>query len=158
MGSVTVRNYMFPIIFTYKGWVVTLHDASSFFQSSDVKVKVVISVDRRPYDSWVYEFIRQIEQNLQSQYGRWGRNKIDDYPELLEKYKKMSDTINELFDSKKPVEYIEKANGGYLDRFLGQNLSAVEKIQQKVKSYIDSNLGVADFRNELVEVFKRKGI
>ena len=51
---------------------------------------------------------------------------------------------------------LQKANGGILDRFLGQNLSGIEKVQQKVKSYIDSNLGAADFRNELVEFLKQR--
>ena len=45
-----------------------------------------------------------------------------------------------------------------LDRFLGQNLSGIEKVQEKVKSYIDSNLGPADFRDELIAFLQQRGL
>ena len=144
---VTIRNYMFPIIFAYKGWIVTLNDASSFFQSSDVKVKVSISIDRRPYCTMSLNTSQQLWQY---------RRALNKSPQTVEQYKKISQAISDFLDTKQPIEYIEKANGGILDRFLGQNLSGIEKVQQKVKSYIDSNLGAADFRNELVEFLKQR--
>lgn len=146
---VTVRNYMFPIIFSYKGWVVTLNDASSFFQSSDVKVKVTISVDRQPYHTMLLNAIQQPWQYKRA---------LNNSPQVVEQYKQISQAISDFLDTKKTIEYIEKANGGILDRFLGQNLSGIEKVQQKVKSYIDSNLGSADFRNELVAFLKQRGL
>ena len=147
---VTVRNYMFPIIFSYKGWIVTLNDASSFFQSSDVKVKVTISVDRQPYHTMLLNAIQQQPWQY--------RRALNNSPQAVEQYKLISQAISDFLDTKKTIEYIEKANGGILDRFLGQNLSGIEKVQQKVKSYIDSNLGAADFRNELVAFLKQRGL
>ena len=154
---VTVRNYMFPIIFTYKGWVVTLNDASSFFQSSDVKVKVNISVDRQPYNTMLLNALQQ--QSLCYQRYSYGfRRESNNSPQALEQYKQISQAINDFLDTIKTIEYIEKANGGILERFLGQNLSGIEKVQQKVKSYIDSNLGPADFRDKLVAFLQQRGL
>ena len=154
---VTVRNYMFPIIFTYKGWVVTLNDASSFFQSSDVKVKVSISVDRQPYNTMLLNAIQQ--QSLKYQQYSYGfRKEPNNSSQILEQYKQISQAVKDFLDTKKTIEYVEKANGGMLDRFLGQNLSGIEKVQQKVKTYIDSNLGPADFRDELVAFLQQRGL
>lgn len=154
---VTVRNYMFPIIFSYKGWVVKLNDASSFFQSSDVKVKVNISVDRQPYNAMLLNFLQQ--QSLSYRRYSYGfRRESNHSPQALEQYEQISQAINDFLDTKKTIEYIEKANGGIIDRFLGQNLSGIEKVQQKVKSYIDSNLGPADFRDELVAFLQQRGL
>ena len=78
---VTIRNYMFPIIFAYKGWIVTLNDASSFFQSSDVKVKVSISIDRRPYYTMSLNTSQQLWQY---------RRALNKSPQTVEQYKKIS--------------------------------------------------------------------
>lgn len=153
---VTVRNYMFPIIFTYKGWVVTLNDASSFFQSSDVKVKVSISVDRQLYNTMLLNAIQQQLKYQQYSYGF--RKEPNNSSQILEQYKQISQAVKDFLDTKKTIEYVEKANGGMLDRFLGQNLSGIEKVQQKVKSYIDSNLGTADFRDELIAFLQQRGL
>ena len=84
---VTVRNYIFPIIFTYKGWEVTLNDASSFFQSSDVKVKVHISVDRQPYNIMLLNALQQ--QSLSYQRYSYGfRRESNDSPQALEQYER----------------------------------------------------------------------
>ena len=42
---VSVRNYMFPIIFRYKGWMVTIREDSSLFQFADLKVQVKIELE-----------------------------------------------------------------------------------------------------------------
>ena len=154
---VTVRNYIFPIIFTYKGWEVTLNDASSFFQSSDVKVKVHISVDRQPYNIMLLNALQQRSLSYQ-RYSYGFRREPNDSPQALEQYEQISQAINDFLDTKKTIEYVEKANRGMLDRFLGQNLSGIEKVQQKVKTYIDSNLGPADFRDELVAFLQQRGL
>ena len=142
---------MFPIIFSYKGWVVTLDDASSFFQTSDVKVKVKIAVDRQPYNTMLLNALQQQSYS----YGFCRESKS---PQAYEQFKQITQAIDDFLDTKKTIEYIEKANGGILDRFLGQNLSGIEKVQQKVKAYIDSNLGPADFRDELVAFLQQRGL
>ena len=152
---VTVRNYTLPIKFTYKGWKVTLYDASSFFQFSDVRVEVNISIDRMPYYSLLQKAIEHQKQQRQTwNYRRVSNNFSQDNKQLEQIFK----AINDFFDTKRTIKYIEKANGGMIDRFLGQNLSGIEKIQQNVQSYIDLNLGVADVREELLAFLQQKGL
>lgn len=152
---VTVRNYLFPIIFTYRGWMVTIYDASSFFQFSDVKVEVNISVDRISYHAIVQKAF-QWRQTLQQRqnYPRYG---FGLGAQNIAEKERLNKAIDDFLDTKKTIKYIEKANGGIIDRFFGQNISAIDKIQQNVKSYIDSNLGTADFMQELSEYLKDRG-
>ena len=42
--KVTTKNYMLPLIFSYKGWQVTILDDSGFFTLADMKVKVEIGI------------------------------------------------------------------------------------------------------------------
>ena len=53
---VSVRNYVFPIIFRYKGWMVTIREDSSLFQFADLKVQVKIELDLSRY----YEYVKII--------------------------------------------------------------------------------------------------
>ena len=99
------------------------------------------------------------QQSLSYQRYSYGfRRESNDSPQALEQYEQISQAINDFLDTKKTIEYVEKANRGMLDRFLGQNLSGIEKVQQKVKTYIDSNLGPADFRDELVAFLQQRGL
>ena len=108
---VTVRNYMFPIIFTYKGWVVTLNDASSFFQSSDVKVKVSISVDRQPYYTMLFNAMQQQSSEYQ-RYSYGSRRESNNSPQVFEQYKQISQAINDFLDTKKLLNISKKLMGG----------------------------------------------
>ena len=40
MGTVTIRNYNFPIRFSYKGWNVEITDNTGLFSMKDLKVRV----------------------------------------------------------------------------------------------------------------------
>lgn len=42
--KVTTQGYMLPLIFSYKGWQVTISDDSGFFTLADMKVKVEIEI------------------------------------------------------------------------------------------------------------------
>ena len=48
--------------------------------------------------------------------------------------------LAEKFAENKRIEYSFNVNGGMFDRFMGQNLSAVEKAKQQVIAYMDNNL------------------
>jgi len=143
---------MFPIMFSYKGWLVTIREDSSFFQFADLKVKVKIELDVSRY----YEYAKIIA------YTKAGLSDIHsshygDSNYAYNEYKKYEHIVSEFLSNKrKTIEYVEKANGGALDRFFGQNLSAVEKVQKKIQSYIDSNLGEADYKSELFKYMDSK--
>lgn len=142
---VSVRNYMFPIMFRYKGWMVTIKEDSSFFQFADLKVQVKIELDLSRYYEYA-QIIAHTKAGLTSISSPHYGNENYAYNE----YKKYESAVTDFFrDKRKTIEYTEKANGGSLDRFFGQNLSAVEKVQKKIQSYIDSNLGEADYKSEL---------
>ena len=142
---VSVRNYMFPIMFRYKGWMVTIKEDSSFFQFADLKVQVKIELDLSRYYEYA-KIIAHTKAGLTSISSPHYGNENYAYNE----YKKYESAVTDFFrDKRKTIEYTEKANGGSLDRFFGQNLSAVEKVQKKIQSYIDSNLGEADYKSEL---------
>lgn len=147
---------MLPISFTYKGWEVTLNNASSFFQFSDVRVEVNISINRIPYYSLLQKAIlEQRHQQSQTWYNRReSKNSQLDKQQVEQIFK----IVNDFFDTKKTIKYIEKANGGMIDRFLGQNCSGIENVQQKVISYIDLNLGIADVRDEFIAFLKQRGL
>lgn len=147
---------MLPIRFTYKGWEVILNDASSFFQFSDVRVEVNISINRIPYYSLLREAI--LQQRQQQSYMWYNRRESKNSQLDKQQVEQIFKVVNEFFDTKKAIKYIEKANGGMIDRFLGQNLSGIEKIQQNVQSYIDSNLGIADVREEFLAFLQQKGL
>ena len=45
MGTVTIHNYCFPIIFSYNGWRFTITDETGLFSLRDLKVRVKMVVD-----------------------------------------------------------------------------------------------------------------
>lgn len=45
MSPVTIRNYSFPIYFSYKGWSVKITDKTGFFSMKDLKVRVKMEID-----------------------------------------------------------------------------------------------------------------
>lgn len=117
--KVTVHNYLFPINFKYKGWEVRLEKKMGLFK--DVSVEAFF----KPYDPFYNDkfflngYLTPTEYTL--------------YISVLNKY---ISTLN--FPC--PQTYRFSANGGLLDRFFGQNISATQKVVDKVTSYIDSNL------------------
>lgn len=153
MGRVTVHNYMFPIQFTYKGWEVEISDETGFFSMKDIKVKAKIEIPAESYADFIatqyaktksmttevnnknrlhYSYFEQIEIR-QEEYKRIYQEAYNHYFKLAKEYAKKRSVIQKTFG----------VNGGLIDRFLGQNISATEKAQQLVINYIDNNLGDA---------------
>jgi len=117
--KVTVHNYLFPIHFTYKGWDVRLEKKMGIFK--DVSVEAFFKPSDQFYNDkfFLNGFLTPTEYNL--------------YLSVLNKY---ISTMN----LPSPQTYKFSANGGLMDRFLGQNISATQKVVDKVTEYIDSVL------------------
>ncbi len=111
--KVTVRNYIFPIIFSYKGWNVKLEKRLGLFK--DVAVEATFTPTDPLYDD---KFFLNDDMEFMTLANR--------YIALLN----LPPTQSARFS----------ANGGLMDRFLGQNISSTQKIVDKVTSYMDSNL------------------
>lgn len=111
--KVTVRNYMFPITFSYKGWDIKLEKRMGLFK--DIAVEATFTPTDPLYSDKLLmgddrEFMSLANRYVASLY--------------------LPNTQYARFS----------ANGGLLDRFLGQNISATQKVIDKVTSYMDSNL------------------
>ena len=135
---VTLRNsYILP--FRYKGWYVTVEEKTPFF--SDVKVKVTLTVDKPAYINMVHSAIAKSLNVNENDYGKLFSN---------ETYSCIMGIIDKLCDSKSKPTFCISANGGMLDRFLGQNCSAIEKTKKKILEHIDCNIGIAISQKELL--------
>lgn len=147
MGTVTIRNYHFPITFSHKGWSVKIDEDTSFFKMKDLKVKVRIDVSAESFAhslAYTYAQIKQSQagNNVYSFLTSAEREKIytDAYNEAHSRYLRLA---KDFADRKGVVEYSFSVNGNLSDRFFGQNISAAEKACKKVVEYIDNNLGDA---------------
>ena len=111
--KVTVRNYMFPITFSYKGWDVKLEKRMGLFK--DIAVEATFT----PTDPLYRDKLLMGDDR--------------EFMSLANRY------VASLYLPN--TQYARfSANGGLLDRFLGQNISATQKVIDKVTSYMDSNL------------------
>lgn len=111
--KVTVRNYMFPITFSYKGWDVKLEKRMGIFK--DITVEATFTPTDPLYND---KFLMGDDSEFMS---------------LANRYVASLHLPN--------TQYARfSANGGLLDRFLGQNISATQRVIDKVTSYMDSNL------------------
>lgn len=149
--KVTTRNYTLPLIFSYKGWQITISDDSGIFTFADMKVKVKIEIATWQYAATLYQAYveEQKKRGLTSNFATPKReggtlasfasvlNKEPNYSkEAYNYYLKLA----EEFAKNKCVEYSFNVNGGMFDRFMGQNISAIERAKQQVIAYIDNNL------------------
>ena len=111
--KVTVRNYMFPITFSYKEWDVKLEKHMGLFK--DIAVEATFT----PTDPLYNDKLLMGDDR--------------EFMSLANRYVASLHLPN--------TQYARfSANGGLLDRFLGQNISATQKVIDKVTSYMDSNL------------------
>jgi hypothetical protein len=104
---------MFPITFSYKGWDVKLEKRVGLFK--DIPVEATFTPTDPIYNDKV---LLEDDRAFMS---------------LANRYVASLHLPNTQFAR-------FSANGGLLDRFLGQNISATQKVIDKVTSYIDSNL------------------
>ena len=128
--KVTIHNYIFPINFTHKGWNVTLNKKMGFFK--DVSVEAIFSPPTK--ESFV-SMERDILRGLISSTGKI-RISQSDYNKYIQISNQYLSTLN--YPSQRTMRF--SANGNMIDRFLGQNISATQKVVDQVESYMNSNL------------------
>ena len=144
MRVTTYHSYIPP--FKYKGWDVLVEEKTAWLH--DAKVKVTLKVDEMTYHHMISSAICK-SLNINDK----------DYITLIKlmgnsSYLKVSERVTKLCKSKPERTFTISANGGMLDRFMGQNCSAMKKIQQKIIEYIDCNIGIAISQNELINCLK----
>lgn len=104
---------MFPITFSYKGWDVKLEKRMGLFK--DVTVEATFTPTDPLYND---KFFLEGDAEFMS---------------LANRYIASLNLPN--------AQYARfSANGGLMDRFLGQNISATQRVIDKVTAYMDSNL------------------
>lgn len=152
--KVRTYDYMLPIIFTYKGWSIIISESSSFFKFADIKVDITISIDPSPYYSMLVQAYEEQEQmRMRRTSFAPNRCKISSAQE-----NKIIKIVNDFVKTQNKISYSQSVNGGMLDRFMGQNISAVKKVHQNTIDYIDSNLGIADVRDKFINYLKMNNI
>ena len=60
MGTVTIRNYNFPIHFSYKGWKVEITDNTGLFSVKDLKVRVRMVVASEEISSSIAHELQEL--------------------------------------------------------------------------------------------------
>lgn len=156
MGTVTIRNYCFPINFSYKGWSVNITDETSFFGMKDLKVRVRMTVDSEEISRNIAHAFAQFIKFKEKQ--KWGTglysmNSMQEDPEVYNReYRRILTLATEFARRKGTVDYTLANNGSVLDRFFGQNISAVEKMCQKVVENIDTIYG--NVEDEFIKTLK----
>ena len=157
MGTVTIRNYHFPIRFSYKGWYVVIKDETVFFSMKHLKVRVKMQVDYEGISNNIANTIAKMAalKNM-SQYSFMRQCCMDSIKEDSVVYQREYDRIVKLAEEfarrKGVIEYTIASNGGMLDRFFGQNISATEKVCQKVIENIDKIYG--DVQNDFLKTIQ----
>lgn len=143
MKITTYHSYILP--FKYKGWDISVEEQTAFW--SDAKVKVTLNADPHAYLSII-----------QNAFASSLHIKSNDYIQLLtnKDFSKAIELTMKLVSSKPSITFSVSANGGLLDRFMGQNCSAVKKIREKIIEYIDRNIGMPITTRELVDYIKAK--
>lgn len=153
MSTVTIRNYNFPIRFSYKGWNVEIKDETGLFSMKDLKVRVKMQVDTDGLSNNIAHALARaikIKEKQNSFFRMYGMQSIQEDPEVYQReYCRIAKLANEFARRKGTVDYTLSTNGGMLDRFFGQNISAVENMCQKVVENIDRVYG--DVQNEFLK-------
>ena len=156
MGTVTIRNYNFPIRFSYKGWNVEVTDNTGLFSMKDLKVRVKMVVDSEGISSNIAHATAKVAKikEMQKRFmGVYSMNFMqEDTAVYQSEYNRILKLANDFARKKGAIDYTLGANGGMLDRFFGQNISAVEMMCQKVVENIDRIYG--DVQDEFLKTLK----
>lgn len=156
MSKVAIRNYNFPINFTYKGWRVEIIDNTGLFSMKDLKVRVRMVVDTEAISSSIAHQTARVIKIKEMQKGFMGVHSMnfmqEDVAVYQSEYNRILKLANDFARRKGTIDYTLGTNGGMLDRFFGQNISAVEKMCQKVVENIDRLYG--DVQDEFLKTLK----
>lgn len=133
--KVTIRNYMFPLCFSHNGWNVRLEKRIGFFK--DIAVEAYFTPPTLPNHKYWNEVLPQQVLSILINRGLYPNSvsskDIERYKIIAQKY------VNNI---KYPMAQNRKfsANGGLLDRFVGQNISSTQKVVDKIVDYMNHNL------------------
>lgn len=157
MATVTIRNYHFPIRFSYKGWDIEITNETGFFSMKDLKVRVKMQVNYEGISNSIAHAIAKMASlKSMSQHSFMRQCGFDSIKEDSVVYQREYDRIVKLatdFANRKGnIEYSLAMNGKALDSFFGQNISATEKVCQKVIENIDKIYG--DVQDEFLKTLK----
>lgn len=157
MATVTIRNYHFPIRFSYKGWNIEITNETGFFSMKDLKVRVKMQVNYEGISNSIAHAIAKMASlKSMSQNSFMRQCGFDSIKEDSVVYQREYDRIVKLatdFANRKGnIEYSLAMNGKALDSFFGQNISATEKVCQKVIENIDKIYG--DVQDEFLKTLK----
>ena len=159
MSTVTIKNYSFPINFSYKGWHVKIIDNTGFFSMKDLRVIVKMTVDSEKISSEIAHAmariinINEMQKKIISQYPPYNMNLMhEDNAIFQQEYNHIVKLAEEFAKKKGVIEYSIALNGNMLDRFFGQNISAVEKMCQQVVEKIDRIYG--NVQEEFLQTLK----
>ena len=133
--KVTVRNYMFPLCFSHNGWNVRLEKRIGFFK--DIAVEAYFTPPVLPDYTYWNEILPQQVLSLLIQKGQYPTHVS---AKDIERYKSIA--RNYVNGIKYPAAQSHKfsANGGFLDRFIGQNISSTQKVVDNIVDYMNHNL------------------
>jgi len=133
--KVTVRNYTFPITFSYNGWNVRLEKRIGFFK--DVSVEAFFTPPTKPdLVFWCEKIPNQVQEFVI----RSGLYPTKVSLKDMETYRNMARRYVNTINYPIAQSYRFSANGNLIDRFIGQNLSATQKVVDKVVDYMNHNL------------------
>lgn len=133
--KVTVRNYMFPLCFSHNGWNVRLEKRIGFFK--DLTVEAYFTPPSMPNPTYWNEVLPQRVLSFLINRGLYlntvPSKDMEQYKNIAQKY------VNSI---KYPMVQNCRfsANGGLLDRFIGQNISSTQKVVDKIVDYMNHNL------------------
>lgn len=133
--KVTVRNYMFPLCFSHNGWNVRLEKRIGFFK--DLTVEAYFTPPSMPNLTYWNEVLPEQVLSILIQKGLYlsSVSSTD-----MERYRMIA--RNYVNSIKYPMAQNRKfsANGGLLDRFVGQNISSTQKVVDNIVDYMNHNL------------------
>lgn len=133
--KVTVRNYTFPITFSHNGWNVRLEKRIGFFK--DVSVEAFFTPPSQPnIGLWTEKIPNQVQEMVMRSGLYPSKVSLKD----IEIYRDESQRYVKSISYPIAHSYRFSANGNLLDRFLGQNLSATQKLVDNVVDYMNHNL------------------
>lgn len=133
--KVTIHNYTFPIGFHYNGWFVRLEKRIKLFK--DIAVEAYFTPPSKP-DLTYWNNI--VPNTAISNIMRIGLYPSSVTLKDIEYYRNIASQYINSINYPLARSYRFSANGGLLDRFLGQNISATKKVVDMVTNYMDRNL------------------
>ena len=131
----------------------------------DIRIQAKIEVASESYAHFIatqYAKTKQMEIEIKSKrlnFYQFNKTQQEEYQKIYqEAYNHYSKLAKEYAAKRKIIQKTFAVNGGLIDRFLGQNISATEKAIQLVIDYIDNNLGDAwnGFLSYIDDIQKRK--